>query len=45
MDENIVTWNVTNWITVVLMVGISFALIGWAQSVWAKRQAQLPAAA
>jgi hypothetical protein len=39
VDENIVTWNVTNWVTVVIMVGIGFALIGWGQSVWAKRQA------
>jgi hypothetical protein len=39
MDENIVTWNVTNWITVVLMVALGYALIGWGQAVWAKRQA------
>jgi hypothetical protein len=39
MDENIVTWNVTNWITVVLMVALGYALIGWGQTLWAKRQA------
>ena len=39
MDENIVTWNFTNWITVSIMVGLSFVAIGWAQSAWAKRQA------
>jgi hypothetical protein len=39
MDENIVTWNVTNWITVVLMVAIGFALLGFVQNWWANRQA------
>ena len=38
MDENIVTWNVTNWITVVLMVEIGFAMLGFAQNWYAKRQ-------
>lgn len=38
-DENILTWNFTNWITVVLMVGFGFALLGWLQSVVAKRKA------
>jgi hypothetical protein len=28
MNENILTWNVTNWITVILMAAIGFALIG-----------------
>lgn len=39
LDENIVTWNVTNWITVVLMVAIAFCLLGFVQNYWAKRQA------
>jgi hypothetical protein len=38
MDENIVTWNVTNWITVVLMVAIGFTGLGFLQTWWAKRQ-------
>lgn len=38
-DENILTWNVTNWITVVLMVAIGFAFLGFLQNWWAKRQA------
>jgi predicted cobalt transporter CbtA len=38
MDENIITWNVTNWITVVLMVAIGFALLGFAQNWWASKQ-------
>lgn len=39
MDENIVTWNFTNWVTVVLMVFISYTLIGFGQRWWAARQA------
>lgn len=28
MEETILTWNATNWITVVLMVAISFMVLG-----------------
>jgi hypothetical protein len=38
-DENILTWNVTNWVTVILMAAIGFALLGWIQNVVAKRKA------
>lgn len=31
MDENIISWNVTNWITVILMAAIGFAVLGLAQ--------------
>jgi len=45
LDENIITWNVTNWITVVLMVAIGFVLLGFAQNWWAaKHSTQLVAA-
>lgn len=27
MDETIITWNVPNWITIVLMVALGFALL------------------
>jgi hypothetical protein len=30
-DENIISWNFANWITVVLMAAIMFALLGIAQ--------------
>jgi len=30
-DENIITWNVTNWITIILMAGIGFAILGLIQ--------------
>ena len=36
MNENIITWNVTNWVTVILMAAIGFFLVGlvlkWRQS-------------
>lgn len=38
MDENIITFNVTNWITVVIMAAIGFALFGLAQNWYAKKQ-------
>lgn len=28
MDENIIAWNVTNWVTVILMAAIGFFLLG-----------------
>ena len=46
LDENIVSWNVTNWITVVAMVMLGFAAIAFAQSLWtARRSAPLAMAA
>jgi hypothetical protein len=37
-DENILTWNVTNWITVILMAGIGFALLGFVQNYVANKK-------
>jgi len=34
----ILTWNLTNWVTVVLMAVIAFAGIGFAQKWYANRQ-------
>lgn len=31
LDQNVITWNITNWITVVLMAAIGFALFGLGQ--------------
>ena len=39
LEENIISWNVTNWITVVVMVLLGYALLGFAQSWWTARQA------
>lgn len=30
MNESIISWNVTNWITVVLMAAVGFAVFGLA---------------
>jgi hypothetical protein len=37
--ESIITWNVPNWVTIVLMAAIGFGLLGLAQSWYKKRQA------
>ena len=46
MNENILAWNVTNWVTVILMAAIGFFLVGlalkWKQS---KSSASAPATA
>ena len=36
-EETIITWNVTNWITVILMAAIGFALLGFLTKVVKKR--------
>ena len=38
MDENILTWNVTNWVTVILMAAIGFAILGTIQKFIQKSQ-------
>lgn len=30
MNESILTWNVTNWVTIILMAGAGFVLFGLA---------------
>jgi hypothetical protein len=36
MNENIIAWNVTNWVTVIIMAAVGFFIIGaglkWRQS-------------
>ena len=39
MNENIITWNVTNWITVVLMVAIGWAIVNAGKALMLKKQA------
>lgn len=39
MNENILTWNITNWITVVLMAAVGFAVLGFVQSYVANKNA------
>lgn len=38
MNENIIAWNVANWITIVLMAAIGFFLIGLGQKAYQQRQ-------
>lgn len=33
MDETILSWNVTNWVTIVLMAAVGFALLGLAMKI------------
>jgi hypothetical protein len=35
----ILTWNVTNWITVILMAAVGFIILGFIQKLVVKRQA------
>jgi hypothetical protein len=38
-DENIVTWNVTNWITIVLMAAVGLGILAVAQKFIAAKKA------
>lgn len=38
MNENILTWNFANWITVILMAAIGFTLIGLGAKFWQSKQ-------
>lgn len=39
MDGTILSWNFTNWVTVVLMAAVGFALVGVGMKLWQNRQA------
>lgn len=39
LEENIISWNVTNWITVCVMVLLMYAGLGFLQTWWTNRQA------
>jgi len=43
-ESVILTWNVPNWITVILMGATGFALIGFLQKLIAKQRASKAAA-
>ena len=38
-SETILSWNVTNWITVILMAAVGFFLLGLAQKWYSKSNA------
>ena len=37
-EETILSWNVANWVSVILMAAIGLALIGFAMKLYQKRQ-------
>jgi hypothetical protein len=36
-EETILTWNPANWITVLLMVVLGFAVLGMVAKIWKER--------
>lgn len=44
MNENILTWNVTNWVTVLVMVFLGFLVIGAITQGWKTFRASKQAA-
>lgn len=38
-EETVLTWNVSNWVTVVLMATIGFFLLGLAQKYYQQKNA------
>lgn len=39
VTSSIISWNLTNWVTVVLMAAVGFGIVAVAQSWYQKRQA------
>lgn len=37
-EDTILSWNVANWITVLLMVVLGFALIGMIAKIWRQKR-------
>jgi hypothetical protein len=37
-EDTILSWNVANWVTVILMVVLGFALLGMAAKIWQQRK-------
>ena len=37
MDEKIIAWNVTNWVTVILMAAVGFFVMGIVLKWWSAR--------
>lgn len=44
-EETVISWNVTNWLTVILMAAIGFALLGLLQKVIQSRRSNSDEAA
>ena len=43
-DETIISWNFANWVTIIVMAALGFALLGFAAKVYQKRSGKEPAA-
>ncbi len=37
-EETILSWNVANWVTIILMAAVGLALLGFAAKLWQQRQ-------
>jgi hypothetical protein len=37
-DDTIITWSVANWITVILMAAVGFAILGFAMKAYQNRK-------
>ena len=37
-EETVLTWSFANWITVILMAGIGFAVVGLGMKAWQSRK-------
>ena len=38
--ENIIAWNVTNWVTILIMAAAGFFVVGLAQKWWQQNNTQ-----
>lgn len=38
-EDTILTWNPANWVTVILMVVLGFAIIGMVAKIWQQKKA------
>jgi len=43
-EETIISWNFANWLTVIIMAALGFALLGFAVKVYQKRSGKASAA-
>lgn len=38
MNDNIISWTFANWVSVILMAAVGFAILGFAQKLWQSNQ-------
>lgn len=39
-EPTIISWTPANWITVILMVGLAFVIVGAGAKIWQQKQAK-----